>query len=627
MLPLTSRTEIDPQFRRRTHLLMTAVAIVFFLLTGRLWVLQVLQGERFADLSKNNRIRLKKIPGVRGMVFDRRDRLLVHSRPSFDLLFVPEDAEEPEVTLRHLALLLGRGEGEFLRALDGNKTRPPFEEIILGRDIEWRSVVAVESHQMDLPGVTLRIRPRRSYLDKGITAHLLGYIGEIGPRQLRSLGNKGYSMGDEIGQSGLEKTLEEYLRGRSGGQQVEVNALGRQIRVILQVKDMPGHSAFLTIDRDLQETAHQALDGKEGAIVVLEINGGAILALVSRPTFDPNAFAQGITAAYWRALLGDRRRPLHNRAVQGQYPPGSIFKIVLAIAALEEGVIQPDTRLFCNGSMTIGNRVFRDWKRGGHGAVDLRKGLVESCDIYFYQLGQRLGIDRIARYARMLGLGEKTGIPLHDEKKGLIPDSNWKMKRSSQPWFPGETASVAIGQGYISVTPLQMATLMAAVANGGTLYRPWFVRKVESVDGTLIRVYGPEKVRSIPFKKSTLEHLRRALRDVVNSKRGTGIRAKSGIVEIAGKTGTAQVAEMRGEFVKSKQLPYSIRDHAWFVAYAPSERPEVVVVVLVEHGGRGGSAAAPLAKRVIERYFSLKSQRLALSDGREPFGQGEAHAN
>jgi penicillin-binding protein 2 len=627
MLPLTSRTEVDEQFRRRTLLVIAAVSIVFFLLTVRLVVLQVLQGERFTYLSENNRIRLKRISGIRGMVFDRRGRLLVHSPPAFDLLLVPEDAEEPEATLRRLARLLGWDERELLSALSKNRSRPPFGEIVLKKGIDWRSVVAVETHQIDLPGVTLRIRPKRSYPDKGMTAHLLGYLGEIGPGQLSSLRNRGYRLGDEIGRFGLEKTLEEYLRGKSGGQQVEVNALGRQVRVLYQVKDVPGHSTFLTIDRDIQKTAYKALDGKEGAIVALEANSGAILALVSTPAFDPNVFARGVTAQEWRAILGDETHPLQNRAIQGQYPPGSVFKMVLALAALEEGVIEPDTRLFCNGSLAVGKRLFRDWKKWGHGEVDLHKGLVESCDVYFYQLGLRLGVDRIARYARMLGLGEKTGIALQGEEEGLIPDSRWKVERYGQRWYTGETPSVAIGQGYVSVTPLQMASLMAAVANGGTLYRPWYVRKVESVDGTVIREYGPEKIRSLPFKKGTLDLLRRALRDVVNGVRGTGSKARSDLVEIAGKTGTAQVAKMGRVIIKSENLPYSIRDHAWFVAYAPYERPEIVVAVLVEHGGHGGSGAAPLAKKVIDSYFSLKGHQVALSNEREASKRGEAHAN
>lgn len=608
MDPITLRKETPPELRQRIQLVMLAAVIVFLLLLGRTWILQVIEGERFTYLSENNRIRLKKIPGSRGMVFDRKGRLLADSRPSFDLLFVPEDAADPDATLNDLARFLGRDGAELLGRLDQNGTRPPFEEVVLDRDVDWPTVVAVETHQLDLPGVTLRVRPRRSYLEDGMAAHLLGYLGEINRKQLMTYKDKGYSMGDEIGQFGLERRWEEYLRGRSGGQQVEVDALGRRVRILHAVEDVPGHSVYLTLDRELQETAYQALQGKEGAIVALEVKSGAILALVSTPAFNPNIFARGITLEEWQALTADRLYPLNNRAIQGQYPPGSTFKIVLALAALEEGVIRPETRIFDPGYYVVGNRAFRDWKERGHGWVDLHRAIVESCDVYFYQLGMRLGIDRIAHYARALGLGGKTGIALDDEKAGLIPDALWKMKRFGQPWFPGETPSVSIGQGYVTVTPIQMANLMAAVANGGTLYRPWFVRKVESLDGTLIREYGPEKIRTVELKESTLDIVRSALSDVVNGGSGTGGRARSRLVEIAGKTGTAQVAEMRGKIVKSEQLPYLIRDHAWFVAYAPAKQPEIAVVVLVEHGGHGASAAAPLAKKVIEKYLSPRDQ-------------------
>lgn len=626
MISLSSQKEVPPEFRYRTQLLLSLVAVVFIFLFGRLFFLQVIDGERYTYLSENNRIRLKKVPGTRGMVLDQRGQLLVDSRPSFDLLFVPEDAPDPENTLRQLARLLGRDQAELLKAPQENKFRAAFEEIVLGKDIDWTSMVAVESHQLDLPGVTLRSRPRRSYVESGMAAHLLGYLSEIGPKQLKEQKVKVYSMGDEIGKFGLEGRWEEFLRGQSGGQQVEVDALGRRVRVLHEVEDVPGNNVVLTLDKDVQQTAYEALQGKEGAIVALDVSNGAVIAMASTPAFDPNVFARGVTAQESRSLMTDRLHPMSNRAIQGQYPPGSTFKIVLSIAALEEGAVQPDTHLSCGGSMAFGNRVFRDWKKEGHGSVDLHRGIVQSCDVYFYQVGQRLGVDKIAHYARALGLGEKTGIDLDDEKPGLIPDSEWKKKRYGQPWFPGETPSISIGQGYVTVTPLQMANLVATVANGGTLYRPWFVRKVESLDGTVIREYGPEVIHSIEFKETTLEQVRRALSDAVNSGEGTGGAAKSLITQIAGKTGTAQVAEMRGKIVKSEDLSYLLRDHAWFVSYAPAEKPEIAVAVIVEHGGHGGSAAAPMAKKVIEKYLSVRGQT---PPARETLarGQGATGAN
>jgi len=619
-----NRQDGAPELRRRTRLLYVVLILAFGALIGRLFFLQVVDGERYTFLSENNRVRIKRIPGTRGMVVDRAGQLLVDSRPSFDLLFVAEDAEQPESTLRQLAHYLGRDEKELLAVFEENQKRPAFEEVVIGRDVDWATVVAVESHQLDLPGVTLRARPRRSYADGPIGAHVLGYLGEIGPKQLKNLKDQGYATGDEFGQYGLEKTWEDFLRGQSGGQQVEVDALGRRVRVLHEVTDIPGYTVHLTLDRQLQETAFEALKGKEGTIVALDVNTGAILAMVSTPAFDPNIFARGIKSDEWQTLIKDRLRPLSNRAIQGQYPPGSTFKVIMAIAGLEEGVLQPESRISDPGYFVFGNRTFRDWKKGGHGSVDLHKAIVESCDVYFYQAAQKIGIDRIAKWARAFGLGERSGASLDDEKGGLVPDSEWKRKRYRQPWYPGETISIGIGQGYLTVTPLQLANMMAAVANGGTLYRPRIVDKIESVDGTIAREYGPEKIRTIDVKSATLERVRNALADVVKAPGGTGGAARSSIVDIAGKTGTAQVLEMKGGYVKTEQLAYFNRDHAWFVSYAPAQNPKIAVTVLVEHGGHGGDAAAPLAKKVIEKYMELETQP---PEQRQVRVQGEIRAD
>jgi penicillin-binding protein 2 len=379
------------------------------------------------------------------------------------------------------------------------------------------------------------------------------------------------------------------------------------VRVLSEVISGPGYSVHLTLDRKLQQTAHEALQGKEGTIVVLDVNSGAILAMASTPAFDPNVFSRGIKSDEWRALIKDRLRPLSNRAIQGQYPPGSTFKILMAIAGLEEEVIQPEAKIFDPGYFAFGNRNFRDWKKEGHGAVDLHRSLVESCDVYYYQLGARLGIDNIAKWARAFGLGEKSGALLDDEKSGLVPDTQWKRKRLRQAWYPGETLSVAIGQGYLTVTPLQIANMMAAVANGGTLYRPRLVSRVESIDGQKVYEQGPEVIRTIRLKSGTLTRVRHALADVVHGNAGTGKAARSPIIALAGKTGTAQVIEMKGAYIKSEQLSYFNRDHAWFVSYAPLEKPEIAIAVLIEHGGHGGEAAAPMAKKVAEKYAELKN--------------------
>ena len=618
------RKDGAPELRPRARLIYLLVALAFVGIMARLIFLQAIQGERYSYLSENNRIRIKRILGTRGMIYDQRGDLLVDSRPSFDLLFVPEDSENPEATLRQLAGYLGREESELLENFKQSKSRSAFDDIILGKDVDWATVVAVETHQLDLPGVTLRARPRRSYADGPAGAHVLGYLGEIGPKQLKSFKAEGYELGDEIGQYGLEKKWEQYLRGKGGGQQVEVDAVGRRVRVLSEVISGPGYTVHLTLDRKLQQTAYEALQGKEGTIVVLDVHSGAILAMASTPAFDPNVFARGIKGDEWRALIKDRLRPLNNRAIQGQYPPGSTFKVVMAIAGLEEEAIQPDTKIFDPGFFPFGNRNFRDWKKEGHGSVDLHKSLVESCDVYYYTLGTRLGIDKIAKWSRAFGLGEKSGALLDDEKSGLVPDTEWKRKRFRQPWYPGETPSVAIGQGYLTVTPLQLANMMAAVANGGTLYRPRLVSRVESIEGQRVYEQGPEVIRTIELKPETLTRVRNALADVVQGAAGTGKAARSPIIALAGKTGTAQVVEMKGAYLKSEQLTYFNRDHAWFVSYAPLNKPEIAIAVLVEHGGHGGEAAAPMAKKVAEKYAEMKKSPPIQQEAR---AEGEKRAN
>lgn len=612
-----------PELRRRARVLYVILAFAFLGLTSRLVFLQVVSGERYTFLSENNRVRLKRVAGTRGMIYDRHGQLLVDSRPSFDLIFVPEDSTDPRDTLRLLARYLKREEKELLSTFEEGKSRAAFDEMVLGRDVDWSVVVAVETHQLDLPGVSLRVRPRRSYADGPMAAHVLGYLGEINQRQLNILREKGYVVGDEIGQYGLERRWEELLRGQSGGQQVEVDALGRRVRVLHEVTDVPGDTVHLTLDRELQAAAYEALKGKEGTIVAIDVNSGAILALASTPAFDPNVFARGIKSDEWSGLIKDQLRPLSNRATQGQYPPGSTFKIIMAIAGLEENVINPDSYIQDPGFFPFGNRSFRDWKKGGHGAVNLHKAIVESCDTYFYQLGPKLGVDRIAKWSRAFGLGEKTGIALDDEKNGIIPDTEWKRKRFRQPWYPGETISVAIGQGYVTVTPLQLANMMAAVANGGKLYRPYLVSKVESLDGATVREYGSELIRTIEMKPETLQRVHKALADVVHGPGGTGGAARSPLIQVAGKTGTAQVIEMKGAYLKSEQLSYFNRDHAWFVSYAPLDKPQIAVAVLVEHGGHGGEAAAPMAKKVFEKFIEMQKP----ADKQEVRADGATRAN
>jgi penicillin-binding protein 2 len=601
---LMSRREVPTTLRRRLVVSVVGVLVLFALALVRLWHLEVTEGDRYRSLSENNRIRLKRVRATRGTILDRHGQVLVDNRPSFDVALVPEDTHDVPRTLAALTRLLGADAGDLSAAVQAAANRPPFEEVTLKRDIDWESIVALETHQLELPGVSVQVGPRRTYPFSETAAHLLGYVGEVSQQELAS--RQGYRMGDLIGKAGAERYWENYLRGVDGGQQVEVDAVGRKLRVLSEVEETPGNTLVLTVDRELQLAAERAMGDREGAIVALDPRNGDVLAMVSRPAFDPNVFARGIRPAEWRALLQDRKRPLNSKAVQGTYPPGSAFKVVMAAAALEEGVINPFTQIFCGGGLFFGNRTFRCWRPSGHGNLNVHEALVRSCDVFFYQVGQRLGVDAIADYAHRFGLGGATGISFEHESTGIIPSSTWKRQRFGEPWYAGETLSVAIGQGYVTTTPLQMANVMAAIANDGTVYRPQFVKRVETPDGTTVLEQEPIVTNDLGFKKTTLLQIRQALSDVVNSNRGTGSKARVRGIEVGGKTGTSQVGKLGAERSKQGHMARERKDHAWFIAFAPVSNPEIAVAVLAEHAGEhGGTAAAPIAQQVIAQYFGV----------------------
>lgn len=589
-------------FRRRIVATGVLVVAAFCFVAGRVWHLQIRAGEEYRALSENNRVRLKRVRATRGLVFDRKGKVLVENRPSFDIVMVPEDAREPKAVLSRLEGYLTHELPDARSALESATDRPPFQPVVLRRDVDWPTLVAVETRQLELPGVSLRIGPRRSYPFGPLFAHMLGYIGEVNTGELSRLPE--YRMGDSIGKYGLEKHWETELRGESGGQQIEVDSVGRELRVLREVEPAPGSTLHLTIDVGLQQAAYDALEGKEGSVVALDPNTGAILAMVSRPAFDPNLFAGGIRTEDWQRLLGDPLRPLNDKAVQGQFPPGSTFKIVVAAAALEEKVIAPSARIFCGGSIHFGNRDFRCWKRGGHGWVDLHQAIVQSCDVYFYQVGQRLGVDAIANYSRKFGMGMKSEIRLDHEKAGTIPDTGWKRRTFGEPWYPGETLSVAIGQGYVTATPLQMANVVATVAAGGKRHRPHYVDRMDLPTGETIES-GEKQTVDTKLKPATIAALRKALRDVVGAANGTGKNARLPGIEVGGKTGTSQVVRLGKGKIDPKKLPREQRDHAWFVAFAPVDEPEIAVAALVEHaGGGGGAIAAPVVQLVLKHFFA-----------------------
>ena len=596
---------------RRIGVISLIILFVFCALGFRLWQLQVVEGDRFRTLSEKNRIRLKRLPSIRGLMLDRTGRVVVGNHPSFDVILVPEDVQDRQATLHTLASYLPAA-ADFLEGkAPRNPPRPAYEGISVARDISWGTLALIEAHQLDLPGISVEASLKRFYAAGNLAAHLVGYIGEVNQAEMAA--HKRYRQGDLIGKVGLEKAWEEVLRGYNGGQQVEVDAAGRKLRVLDEVKTKPGYNLHLTLDLELQEQVEQALGDAEGSVVVLAVETGAVLALANRPTFDPNLFALSIKPNEWKTLVEDPLRPLTNRALRGQYPPGSTFKPFMALAALEEGIITPETQFNCQGGLPFGGRTFHCWKRPGHGSVNLKQALAQSCDVYFYKVGQGLGIQKIAQAARRFGLGQDPGLGLA-ASPGLIPDIEWKRRRFNAPWYEGETLSVVIGQSYVLTTPLQMAVATAALANGGISHRPLFVTQVSSVDGEPIQTYAPDILTQAEISEEHLRIVRDGMREVVHGERGTGKKAFLPDIEVAGKTGTSQVvSRIVG---KEEKVPRHHRDHAWFIAFAPVQNPQIAVACLIEHAGKGGGAvAAPVVRQVLEAYFRIVEQRKLENDG------------
>ncbi len=595
----------DPdEFLTRTRITVSLVLIIFLILIGRLFYLQILKGEYYRHLSENNRIRVYRIQAPRGLIKDREGRIIASNRPSFDLVFMPSEIRNPRAAAKILSPVINMKEEEIESIIEEAKEEASFRITRLKRDITMNEVSFVESNRLDLPGFFIVSQTVRNYPYLTVLSHLTGYISEITKKELQSEEYSGYKMGDFIGKYGIERIWDKTLRGIDGGRQVEVDAFGREISPIKEVEPIPGHDLKTTVDLDLQIVAEEAMQGKNGAVIAMDPRNGEILVMLSHPAFDPNEFIAGISREKWLNIIENPDKPLMNRCIQGIYPPGSTFKLVTAIAGLEEGVIMPDTILYCPGYYPFGNRNFKCWKEKGHGSVNLHRAIVESCDVYFYQVGLRTGVDTLSHYARMLGLGVQTGIGLLNEKDGIIPSSSWKRLVLGEDWFEGETLSVAIGQGYTSITPIQLLTLVSAIANGGKVYMPIIVSEIVSREGFLLQKYLPTIVRELDINPSTLEIIRDAMYGVVNQPHGTGWSARLPDVEVGGKTGTAQVIS----YDSRRNGGTKLDDHAWFISFAPVKGPELAIVVLVEHGGHGATAAAPIARKILSAYFEKKKR-------------------
>jgi penicillin-binding protein 2 len=600
-------------FKRRLSGVIICAVAAFVLLMVRAFHLQVLQGEELRRLSANNCIRLQGIDAPRGLIFDRHGRRLVDNRPAFDVGVILKDARPLEQTLARLAGYLHLEEAELRDRLARRNGEAAYKPVIVERDISRDTLAVLEAHKFDLPGVVVNVVPRRHYIHETSAAHLLGYLGEISVAELQNGLFPEARAGDFIGKSGVEKTFEKYLKGERGGRQVEVNANGQVVRVLQTVPATPGKNIFLTIDQELQRKAETLLEGIAGAAVAMDPSTGEVLAIASSPTFDQNDFVSGLSNQVWDEIRANPFRPLENKAIQGTYPPASTYKIITAIAGLEEGVIDENTTFFCPGHYRLGNRTFRCWKRGGHGKLNVVEAIEKSCDVFFYQVGQKLGVDRLAWYAKACGLGTPAGIDIAHEAAGLVPTADWKKQRTGVSWQAGETLSVAIGQGYNLTTPLQMLALTAAVGNGGTRLRPLILQSLRNPDGEILYSCRPEEIGHLPVSPKTLDIVRRGLWKVVNQKTGTAWVARIAGIDVCGKTGTAQVfSRKKNETLFAQERPAFLNSHAWFVAYAPAENPRIAVAVIVEHGEHGSNAASPIARELIKTYLrSPLSQTVA----------------
>ncbi|RJX31116.1 MAG: penicillin-binding protein 2 [Desulfurivibrio sp.] len=583
----------------------TAVIIVFIaILIARLWFLQIKKGEEYVKLSENNRIRIQQIQAPRGNILDRFGRVIITNRPYFNLVWTKEDAPNPDEVVKRLSQILGEDISMLLSSIREASGQPRYMPILLKEDIDWKTLVYIENHHFELPGVRVEVMPSRDYLYGNMASHLIGYLGQINKEELEALKQKKYQGGDLIGKMGIEKLFEQQLHGEKGYRYLEVDVLGFEQQILQHQDPLPGNDLQLTIDIDLQQTAEKAMEGLGGAVVAMEVNTGKLLALASSPPLRLDEFIGGISTKVWQEHLNDPLHPLIDKTIQGQYPPGSTYKIVTALAGLGERIITPETVFYCNGGLNIYNRRYGCWKTAGHGAISLQRALAESCDVYFYQVGIRVGVDKLAVYAESLGLNQQTGIDLEHEKPGLIPTSAWKKKKKNERWQDGETLSIAIGQGFDLATPLQICRMTAGLVNGGKLYKPQIIEEIKNPEGATLEKIQPVLLGTVQGSEHNRNLIIKGLIDAVNTRHGTAGSAKLPGITVGGKTGTAQVVRMaKFKSIPESQLPRKYKDHAWFTCFAPAEKPEIAVTVLVEHSGHGGSVAAPIAKQVLQEYF------------------------
>ena len=615
---MTQRVQLKDDYqenrliRRRIILSAIFVLVLILMVLGRLFVLQINDYEHFTTLSESNRVRIKALPPTRGLIFDRNGVVLANNLPSYRLEIIHEQVGDLETVLERLEAYVEFSEQDLTRFKQASGRRRPFESIPLKLHLDDDEVarLAVNLHQFD--GVQINARLSRNYPQGEHAVHVLGYVSQIDERDLNEVDGANYAGTSHIGKLGLEKFYESELHGRVGVQQVEVNARGRTLRVLSEAPPVQGNNLHLTIDSELQKVAEAAFEDHTGSVVAIDPNNGEILALVSMPMFDPNLFVDGISFKNYSDLRDSPRQPLFNRALSGRYPPGSTSKPFYGLAGLEYNTISHGKTIFCRGYYLLPNeeRRYRDWKKEGHGRMNLHDAVTQSCDVYFYDLAYRLGIDRMSEFMFKFGFGTKTGIDSTGERAGLMPSREWKRKHQGMIWFPGETLITGIGQGAFLVTPLQLANSTAALGMKGTRFRPHLVAAIDSVETGSVKQMEPEVVAQYEFKREqNWQHVHKSMINVVHGLRGTAQRIRYGIdYKIAGKTGTAQVFEVaQDEEYDEETVSQKLRDHALFISYAPADEPEIAIAVIVENGGHGSSVAAPIARKVMDAFFEQAS--------------------
>lgn len=589
-------------FTRRAFVIGAGQGLILAVLGGRLAYLQIAQGAQYKTMAENNRINVKLLAPSRGQIVDRFGVPLALNNQDFRVVLIPEQTDDMKKALEKLSTMIHLDERQIQKALNLAKKSTKFTPIEVRDNLTWDEVATIEVNLTDLPGISTEVGEIRTYPFGDATAHMIGYVGSVAKGEVTEdplLKLPGF----RIGKTGIEKSLDNELRGSAGTAEMEVNVLGREVRQLKNNPPVPGKRITLTIDADLQFNMQERLvETKSASAVVMDVNNGAVYALCSFPSFDPNHFTRGISAERWEELLADPAYPLTNKAIAGQYPPGSTFKMVTALAALEAGVISEHTTTFCPGHYDLGRDKFHCWKQGGHGTLNLVQALAQSCDTYFYKLAVDLGIDRIAAMARKLGMGDKLGFELSEERPGLMPDKNWKLGQYGESWQPGETIVASIGQGYILSTPLQLAVMTSRLVNGGYAVKPWIVGYTGDKPG------GQPQWPKIDINPKYLALVREGMAAVVNHERGTahGSRLKAPDIaelKMGGKTGTAQVKRItkqeRALGIKNETLPWRYRHHALFVGYAPLDNPRYACAVVIEHGGGGSAAAAPVARDLL----------------------------